>query len=106
MFCFKNAPISEYDSSFLRKDLYHAASGITDMYEFQPFSLKHFVDGMLSDGNDKYMAQAKLQLDDLKMIATLAYRNGYLAGFVDWLNVIVDRMEVEEVSSETMSRHR
>ena len=104
--CFKNSPISEYDFSSLKNDLYHAASGITDMYEFNPFSLKHFIDGKLFVGNDKYMAQKKLQLDDLKMIATQAYRKGYLASYVDWLNVIIHRMEEEELSSDIKSRQR
>ena len=40
------------------------------------------------------------------MIATQAYKKGYLAGYVDWLNVIVHRMEEEKLSSDIKSRQR
>ena len=82
----------EYDTSSMEDEMYHAASGLTDIYEFHNLTLHDFANGHIISRDTIHKANSKIDIEDLKIIANQAYENGYLAGYVDWLKYIHEKM--------------
>ena len=87
----------QYHLPSLKKELSRAASGITDIIEFDQISLEQLKAGKIVSGDKIYTAKSQLTLNDLEILAKQAYDNGYIAGYIDWLHEIQQKMEDENV---------
>ena len=90
----QNSSQFKLDTKSLHEDVFNAASGISDIFEFHEIPIKNFI---LKISQICSNANSNLDIEAMKNVAKQAYTKGYLAGYVEWLDAIISKMVEENV---------
>ena len=88
----------KYDLTSMKNDATYAAHGIADIHEHYAMATNNLANGTIEDlvAKKVYQANSGLTSEELEIVADQAIDVDYIAGYINWLETIVEKAIEED----------